>query len=642
MQTIVKLNKTQGVINVVPPKTGTIHPRIITALFDISGSMNAAGNPNGKDGVQELSKFDLAKYAIKALVKGLSATDKFALITFGSDAAVFIDPIEMTDANKNTVFLQIDQLYPIGCTNMWRALELAFDLANRQEDSTILLITDGQPSNDMVPWKGFIPSLNAYYDADDNKVKTRIHTIGIGMDQDIDSTFLHKISQKTGGIFSYVSDGTGIIPTIATTLGHEKCTIAKDTKVTISGANIDDLDIIGAFNSYKINDTTFVVEVGKIMYGQTRSFALKIKSDSTLETIGKLTFNTTYKMTDNSHIENEILTYYDTDITKEMAHFDALNIIKKAYELGLNNKIQDASDYLVDRTYILKQKIPNLKIYEDIDGEVKSAFATREYFNRWGKNYVLSIIEAHTNSVVYGNMNPGTLQYGGDTYEKIITHIFDQASKLDPIVGSLRRTDNTNYGTYANTGRTASVDPQIFTQIYTSPVVDRTAYAQSGGCFAGDGLVTMNDGYSLKKISELVSGDILEGGATVECLVAFRNCETIEYVDGNNKLNVTKWHPVIRNGEWVHPLVHTPVPVITMRDKVYTLVLDKQHTIHINNILACTLGHGFSGQIIEHQFYGTHKVILDLIKFSDYSKGYIELGHENMKFDDGEIIGYKV
>jgi hypothetical protein len=58
-----------------------------------------------------------------------------------------------------------------------------------------------------------------------------------------------------------------------------------------------------------------------------------------------------------------------------------------------------------------------------------------------------------------------------------------------------------------------------------------------------------------------------------------------------------------------------------MVQTVYNLVLDKGHIVDVEGILACTLAHGMDGPIIGHPFFGTDKVVFDLMKVPRWGEG---------------------
>ena len=77
--------------------------------------------------------------------------------------------------------------------------------------------------------------------------------------------------------------------------------------------------------------------------------------------------------------------------------------------------------------------------------------------------------------------------------------------------------------------------------------------------------------------------------------------------------------------EWVFPikiLSSTKVDI----EYIYNIVLDSGHTMVINDIQVVTLGHNFKdNSVVQHDYYGSDKVINDLKKINGWDDGIILL-----------------
>jgi len=51
---------------------------------------------------------------------------------------------------------------------------------------------------------------------------------------------------------------------------------------------------------------------------------------------------------------------------------------------------------------------------------------------------------------------------------------------------------------------------------------------------------------------------------------------------------------------------------------MYDFILDNGHVMIINGVECISLGHGFKGKIVEHEYFGTEKVINDLKKIKGW------------------------
>lgn len=63
-------------------------------------------------------------------------------------------------------------------------------------------------------------------------------------------------------------------------------------------------------------------------------------------------------------------------------------------------------------------------------------------------------------------------------------------------------------------------------------------------------------------------------------------------------------------------------------DAVYNFVLENSNTLDINGVCCAALGHGIKGENIEHDYFGTEKVLQDLKKFNSFDKGSVDLRME--------------
>lgn len=161
---------------------------------------------------------------------------------------------------------------------------------------------------------------------------------------------------------------------------------------------------------------------------------------------------------------------------------------------------------------------------------------------------------------------------------------------------------------------------------------------QRGGCFGPFGQVSavQVDGSIVKKrMDAVVAGDTLltpTGQATVRCVVVSQCARGIAYfsrlnsIDENeDALELTEWHPVLDGcGVWCFPAMQGE-RVVRRCAEVYNLVLDTDHIVVVNGIGCVTLGHGFKGDVVNHDYYGTSRVIDDLRSQDGWANGRVVL-----------------
>lgn len=149
----------------------------------------------------------------------------------------------------------------------------------------------------------------------------------------------------------------------------------------------------------------------------------------------------------------------------------------------------------------------------------------------------------------------------------------------------------------------------------------------SGGCFLGDSMVRMCDGKYMK-IDCLEQDDIVWGGYIVKCVVKFvvSSCEIVRLGKTGN-CKITPWHPIKMNEKWVYPIDVGKKEIVETKC-YYNFVLNSGHILDVDGVQACTLGHDFTGPVIEHSYFGKkvtgiHNIMQDLMGSSGWYQGYI-------------------
>ncbi len=179
----------------------------IIFIIDVSGSMGEHGGKN------EQGKYaiDIAKRELTNAIKSLTAEEgdergeaSFNVVAYAAEVRVFKSGKMMpaTRGNKDKVFKWIDNLEAIGATNIFDAIEQAFEIidtrkAKKQFEKgadTIFLMTDGMPNRgkitDPVLIREEVRKMN-------RERKLTIHTIGVGKDHA--ASFLKALAAENNG-----------------------------------------------------------------------------------------------------------------------------------------------------------------------------------------------------------------------------------------------------------------------------------------------------------------------------------------------------------------------------------------------------------------------------------------------------------
>jgi len=255
----------------------------------------------------------------------------------------------------------------------------------------------------------------------------------------------------------------------------------------------------------------------------------------------------------------------------------------------------------------------------DLTGEIHSAFADSSAYSKWGRHYLPSLRCAHYLQQCNNFKDPGVQHYGGDLF-KTIRSLGDQVFlSLPPPTPSkpVYSGSSSSYGGGYSSHSSHSAPLQSMSSYYSNSVP----------CFAGQCTVLMGNG-SLSLVQSIKKGDIVmtqHGASKVVCVVkthCFNNqTELVEFPSG---LIITPWHPIRLNNKWIFP-ANIQKPSIQPCEAVYSFILTSGHTMYINEIECCTLGHNMTGPIISHSYLGTNAVLDDLSKTSGFPSGLIEL-----------------
>jgi len=179
----------------------------IVFVIDISGSMGEHG------GVDEHGKMriDVVKAELTNAIRALTAEDEdergpssFNIVAYAATVTVFQEGkmVPATKANKEKAFAWIQALRAEGATNIFDALERAFEIvdtrrASKQMDKgadTIFLMTDGEPNRGKI----VDPLLICAEIAKMNRErKITLHAIGVGKDHKRD--FLERLASENQG-----------------------------------------------------------------------------------------------------------------------------------------------------------------------------------------------------------------------------------------------------------------------------------------------------------------------------------------------------------------------------------------------------------------------------------------------------------
>ena len=582
-------------LSIEPEKVNSRKPLLLICMIDVSGSMQVSASEDMK-GVENVSfsRIALVKHALKTIASTMNTDDKMALITFSGKAKLVLEPTNVDNMGKNIIFNEIKKMYPDGCTNIWDALRLGLIEAQkyRNYNTSLILFTDGEPNEN--PPMGIVPSLKENI-SDIKNINFTISTFAFGYN--VDSILMEEISKIGNGIYGYCPDCTMVGTIFTNFMANIMNTI--ESTVTI--------DIKNKYLQKKF-------EIGGLYSGISRHLGFTMKKDDFKNTQIKLFLGKEEK----NLTENIDYTQKNSEIMNQYYRFKLIELIENNLETKDHKKTLNEVKNLFDsinkeqnKTEFMKNLLIDLINKDANHGQVEKAFS-KEYFEKWGLNYLLSFLRFHVMEQC-GNFKDQSLKiYASEDFE------------------NLRKTGNKifiNLPPPENDCGGEQISKANFVNI---------CYNYHGGCFNGDALVELKDGK--KKVKNLRKGDILKNGAVVECLVENKINREEKVVSINDAL-FSLYHPIEINGEWVFPCQHFKV-IKKYISSWYNLVLKNKHEVVLNGVKAITLGHNRTEGILKHPYFGTEKVINALKKYNSYNTGFISTSNLKVHLTNNLIDKY--
>eukprot|EP01025_Chloroclados_australasicus_P041513 TRINITY_DN43_c0_g1_i2.p1 TRINITY_DN43_c0_g1~~TRINITY_DN43_c0_g1_i2.p1 ORF type:complete len:692 (-),score=51.56 TRINITY_DN43_c0_g1_i2:990-3065(-) len=163
----------------------------LVIVLDISGSM---GGTFGIESDQNLAKIDVAKDAIKNVMKHLTSNDRLGVVTFESTAKIVQSLKSVTPAMQRETSQLLDQIRVQGLTNLEDGLKTAVGMMTEDSrQNRIIVITDANPNTGEYSSEGLAAFIKDYAFRQDP-----IFTTLIGVGLDFNSELTRDILQTRG------------------------------------------------------------------------------------------------------------------------------------------------------------------------------------------------------------------------------------------------------------------------------------------------------------------------------------------------------------------------------------------------------------------------------------------------------------
>lgn len=604
-------------------------PSVFVFVIDVSGSMGTeASTSNGRES-DGFTRLDLVKHSVRTVIEVLNDSDSICLITFSDDAKVVLDITKTNEFGKAKAIQVLENIQVRGMTNIWDGLRVALLNVEKVTDPnvniSIMLLTDGEPNQN--PPRGIVPTLKSAIETRKINQSFTINTFGYGYA--LDSKLLVDISECGSGSYGYIPDSSMVGTIFVNYLSNVLATCLSNSTLHFI---CDDPNVTVVTNG---------INVGSILYDQPRELIYQIEglTRPTEITINLLVAN---KVISTQHVLIEPDKYnLDSSCLPTMVRYKIMSTINtimntsnsshnlRGIEQDLKTLYAEVS--VIGDVFMSDADANKIRGFmqdykssvENIGGQISEAFSRTDWFNKWGKHFMRSIMNAYYYQQCNNFKDPGVQLFAGNLFNEIRSEADDAFCMLAPPKPSMQLTNRYSY----TSGTSIPVQTTVPTNM-------STYYDRSGGCFDADGYVTMfsdDIGEYYLPVKSLKKGQVVKTMCNnqitktkIRCVIKSTVPNGVLSMCKISQMLITPWHPIIFNGQWVFPINVAEETMVNI-DYIYNIVLESGHVLFINDCPVVTLGHEFSEPIVAHPYYGSQEIINDLSKFPGWIDGLIEL-----------------
>lgn len=582
-------------------------PVHILAVVDISGSMAQEVEVKTTTGVERngLSKLDITKHALNTIIHSLGDYDAMSLITFSTNAKLLAESVVANSSGKTRLLTLVKEMKPDNQTNIWDGLSLALKcvekLGSSGKSTSIFLLTDGIPN--MVPSRGHEYMLTEQLKT--MSVGCTINTFGFGYE--LDSTLLKNLATIGNGLYSFIPEAGMVGTVFINSLANQFLTYSVSPNVLLkyenSNGETESLHNLASCRA-GISRSTQIQKsgtVGKIVISYQNALTQEIVTKEYVSSEIDGGYDVVTGVSDLTLDESNILETFNTlnsqdhqqMLLNEAVRDDIIKLITKVLTFGVSSQSNNAINEFITKYLGYASNDYVKRIIEDVTGQISIALSNSEYYNKWGKHYLLSLGFSHQLQMCSNFKDPGLQLYSSQEFEKLRTELDTIFSTIPPPTPSARSVRST----------------------YTP--VNMSSYNSAGApCFAGSCKVQTEIG-EINVSDVKVGTKILANSGkyvTVTHVLKTTVPNVTEVVVLENGLIVTLGHPVLWSGEWTIPeSINGILRDTAFKNDLYDFVVDEEHVIIVSGTPCITLGHNLKGNnLIEHEYLGSQNVVNDI------------------------------
>jgi uncharacterized protein YegL len=440
-----------------PGNTITIHTKMaingsgvptdadIIIALDRSGSMNNLASKLN-DGMTLL---DLAKQGVRGVAHSISGSNRLAIVAYNKTAEVVL-PLTFMDQKGLTLLEKaLANLQPSGQTNIGDAIEVSLELLRKNPrtavTANVLVLTDGAPN--ISPPNGEVNALQQYYDTHGDIASISTMCFGYSADSELMSS----IARTGNGTYGFIPDSGLLATVLVHYVANLLSTVGTDAQLKVEPLN----GVILQFEDNKLNrdrvqETSWgaCIQVGTVHEAQSRDILFNMVLPDDFDA-GKPYAKTTFTYFDVQSGEYRV---FEQTVDETKPHPDSqyqetresfINTVDVASVHASVRQLEEANHVLrtlidkMNKSVLLVSDSPYKGLYDDLTGQVSLGCANYASFERWGKHFIPSLLNAHTYQACNNFKDPGLQDFGGLLFKTIRDRADGIVNELPPPKPSL-------------------------------------------------------------------------------------------------------------------------------------------------------------------------------------------------------------
>jgi len=303
------------------------------------------------------------------------------------------------------------------------------------KNANLFLLTDGEPTEHPGgKVDGYGPALKTYIK--ENGLPCSIDTFGFGYS--LNSVLLDLLASIGRGRYSFIPD-SGLVGTVfVNAVSNVLSTYATEVTLTFPSlpASIQVGDTLSGYECHRVG-TSVTVNLGSLQSGQVRDFVFNTGTlTEPLQVVVeyKPGGSTVKAKVTATSVTGELSAEQKRRLTSQCLRLEVINLLK--HIIPENSQLQKSQQLVaaaVKRLQSIESQDPYvLDLLKDVEGQVAEACSKQEWFKKWGRHYLPSLLGAHLFQQCNNFKDPGVQHYGGELFMQLRDQIDDIFLALPP------------------------------------------------------------------------------------------------------------------------------------------------------------------------------------------------------------------